>query len=85
VSKTNKPPAFVALNSNDPIDLATLLCMCTVEFFQTHMPPETAQAKHADFLASIEDGMLSEDGKRALHSGWEKYLKLVEDNASSHN
>jgi hypothetical protein len=53
--------------------------MCTVEFFQTHMDPKTAQEKHANFLASIEDALLSEAGQRALHDGWEKYLKMVED------
>ena len=74
-----KPMPLIALNANDPVDLACTLCMCTVEFFQGHMDPKTAQEKHANFLASIEEGMLSEEGMRTLHLGWEKYLKLVED------
>jgi hypothetical protein len=75
---------FVALDGNNPIDLCTMLCMCTVEFFQTHMDPKHAQEKHANFLASCEDVLFSEEGRRTLHAGWEKYLKMVED-ASSGN
>jgi hypothetical protein len=75
----NKPAPLIAMNANDPVDIAAMLCMCTVDFFKAHMEPKTAQDKHANFLASIEDVLLSEEGKRYLHSGWEKYLKLVED------
>jgi len=65
-------PAFQVVNANTPEGCGKILCRGMMEFFINHMDIRTAQENFGNFMAAMEELMLSPEGVEAQRKGWEK-------------
>ena len=63
------PPNVQIVNANTPEGVGKILCRGMMEFFLNHMGP-AAKENFGNFMAAMEDMMLSPAGIEGQRKGW---------------
>jgi hypothetical protein len=66
-----KMPAIQIVNANTPEGVGKILCRGMMEFFINHMGP-AARENFGNFMAAMEELMLSPAGIEAQRKGWDR-------------